>query len=163
MPETAVFFNPFTDGYAANPYPHYAELRSTDPVHQTPFGSWFLFSYDDVRRILRDPTVSVEDANAHPTIMTEMAREAMGDRADAPVDAMLAVDPPRHTRLRRLVSKAFTPRMIERLRPRIQDLCDASLDVAAWDGGLELMDDYAFPLPFVVITELLGMPPTDTV
>jgi cytochrome P450 len=75
---------------------------------------------------------------------------------------MLNVDPPAHTRLRRLVSKAFTPRMIERLRPRVEELVDSILERAGTDGGMELMDDLAFPLPFAVITELLGMPDTDT-
>jgi cytochrome P450 len=163
MTDTAVFFNPFAEGYAANPYPHYAELREADPVHQTPLGAWYLFRYEDVRAFLRDPSHSVEDRNAHPTVMTEMAQAALGDQADLGNQSMLSVDAPQHTRLRRLVSKAFTPRMIEQLRPRIQQVVDEALDAAAWDGGFELMDGLAFHLPFTVITELLGMPPTDTV
>src|SRR5437764_433270 len=75
--------------------------------------------------------------------------------------AMLNRDPPDHTRLRKLVSKAFTPRRIMGLRPRVQELVDASLDRAADAGEMELMSDYAFALPFAVISEMLGMLPTD--
>jgi cytochrome P450 len=160
---TEVFYNPFADGYTDNPYDHYRELRDADPVHQTPFGVWFLFRYEDVRRILRDPGMSVEDAKAHPTMMTEVVEQLMGDDLERGNHAMLNQDPPNHTRLRRLVSKAFTPRMIEQLRGRIEELVDESLGKAAAAGGMELMDDYAFRLPFTVITEMLGMPPTDTV
>jgi cytochrome P450 len=160
--DTAVFYNPFAEGFAANPYPQYAELRTADPVHLSPFGAWFVFRYDEVRTLLRDPSLSVEDVNAHPTAMSDVAREAMGDQVNAGSRAMLNVDAPEHTRLRRLVSKAFTPRMIEQLRGRIEAVVDEALDQAARDGGFELMNDLAFALPFKVITDLLGMPPTDT-
>jgi len=161
--DTAVFYNPFAEGYAAHPYPHYAELREADPVHQTPFEAWFLFRDADVRRLLRDPKMSVDERNAHPTAMNQMATDAMGDHAEMINAAMLNVDAPQHTRLRRLVSKAFTPRMIERLRARLEVLTDEALDRADDVGGMDLMQDLAFTLPFTVITELLGMPETDTV
>ncbi len=163
MADVQVEYNPFADGFSINPYPQYASLRAADPVHHSPIGVWIIFGYDDVRTMLRDTSLSVNDHNAHPTAMSELAQDALGDEAETPNRSMLDVDPPEHTRLRRLVSKAFTPRMIERLRARVQELVDESLDRAAADGGLELMDDLAFPLPFTVITEMLGMPPTDTV
>src|SRR5262249_38065364 len=124
---------------------------------------WMAFRYDDVRSLLRNPTLSVEDRNMHPTPLTELVQREMGDMADMGSNSMLNLDPPTHTRLRRLVSKAFTPRMVERLRRRVEVLVDGVLDNASRDGGLELMDGLAFPLPFTVITELLGMPPADTV
>jgi len=71
---------------------------------------------------------------------------------------ILNLDPPDHTRLRRLVSKAFTPRQIELLRPRIDQMVDVALDAAADRGSMELIDDLAFPVPFLVISELLDMP-----
>jgi cytochrome P450 len=74
---------------------------------------------------------------------------------------MLSRDPPDHTRLRRLVSKAFTPRMVELLRPRVQAIADALLDAVADRGEMDLIDDYAFPLPITVIAEMLGVPPAD--
>jgi cytochrome P450 len=155
-------YNPFAPGFAEDPYPQYRALRDGDPVHQSPFGVWLVTRYDDVRALLRDPALSVEDRHMHPTPLSEIAAEAMGDAADMGSRSMLNLDPPAHTRLRRLVSKAFTPRMVERLRGRIEYWVDVILDDAERQGGLELMDDLAFPLPFTVITELLGMPPTDT-
>jgi cytochrome P450 len=155
-------YNPFAPGFAEDPYPQYWALRDGDPVHQSPFGVWLVTRYDDVRALLRDPALSVEDRHMHPTPLSEIAAEAMGDAADMGSQSMLNLDPPAHTRLRRLVSKAFTPRMVERLRGRIEQWVDVILDHAERQGGLELMDDLAFPLPFTVITELLGMPPTDT-
>ena len=90
--------------------------------------------------------------------MTEMRDAVMGDQERRAQKAMLDRDPPDHTRLRKLVSKAFTPRRIEDLRPRIQQLVDDALDGAADNGGLDLIPDLAFPLPFAVISEMLGMP-----
>jgi cytochrome P450 len=162
MTELEPVYNPFAAGFAENPYPHYAALRDGDPVHQNPFGVWMVSRYHDVRRLLRDPMLSVEDRHMHPTPLTEIAVQAMGDAAEMGSRSMLNLDPPAHTRLRRLVSKAFTPRTVERLRNRVEQLVDIRLDAAGRDGGLELMDGLAFPLPFTVISELLGMPPTDT-
>jgi cytochrome P450 len=162
--QTAVAYNPFEPGFAENPYPHYRAMREHEPVHQSPFGIWVLFQYDDVLRFLRDPSLSVEDANAKPTVLDQLADDALGSDRDREQGsrAMLNRDLPDHTRLRKLVSKTFTPRRIENLRPRVQELVDDSLDRAAEAGQMELMSDYAFALPFAVISEMLGMPPTDS-
>jgi cytochrome P450 len=156
-----VTYDPFEPGFTDDPYPAYAALREHDPVHHSPFGIWLLFRYDDVRRLLRDTTLSVEDANARPNPMSEMVREVAGDRADRGSYAMLNRDAPDHTRLRRLVSKVFTPRAVERLRPRVDALVHAALDRAAASGGMDVIADLAFPLPFTVISEMLGMPEVD--
>ena len=153
-------FDPFEPGYVEDPYRQFAALRSDDPAHQTPFQTVVVTRYDDVFRLLRDPTLSVEAANADPGPLDALAREVLGDEA---VDqrerrSMLDRDPPDHTRLRHLVSRAFTPRRIADLAPRIQELVDARLDVAVAAGELEAIGELAFPLPFDVITELLGMP-----
>src|SRR5687767_3945590 len=161
MTELTTVYNPFEPGFVENPYPQYRGARETDPVHQSPFGVWVLFRYDDVLHFLRDPALSVEDRNAHPTPLTQLAQETIGEEAERGSFAMLNRDPPDHTRLRRLVSKAFTPRMIEGLRPQVQQWVDDALDRAAADGGMEALGDFAFPLPFTVITEMLGMPETD--
>ncbi len=127
MSQAAVSYNPFQPGFTDDPYPHYQELREADPVHRSPMEVWMLFAYADVFRMLRDPGLSVEDRNAHATPLFDLAEEVLGDQADNGSDAMLNRDPPDHTRLRRLVSKAFTPRMVERLRPRIAALVDQAL------------------------------------
>src|SRR5436305_11353718 len=160
----AVAYNPFEPGFAENPYDQYRGMRQHEPVHESPFGIWLLFRYDDVLRFLRDPSLSVEEARAKPTVLDQFADEVLGTDRDLDLGtrAMLNRDPPDHTRLRKLVSKAFTPRRIESLRPRVQELVDASLDRAAEAGEMELISDYAFALPFAVISEMLGMPPTDS-
>ncbi|HEY3141748.1 MAG TPA: cytochrome P450, partial [Acidimicrobiales bacterium] len=161
--ESAVTFNPFEPGFAEDPYPQYQALREADPVHQSVVGPWYLTRYDDVMRLLRDPGLSVEDRNAHPTPLSEAFEAALPEASAEPREslAMLNRDPPDHTRLRRLVSKAFTPRTVQQLQPRVQALVDESLDAAEHNGGMELMGDFAFPLPFRVITEMMGMPETD--
>ena len=159
MSDLTVTYNPFQAGFTDDPYPHLGEMRAADPVHESVLGVWILFRYDDVFGLLRDPSLSVEDAKAVPTPMMQMARDAMGEVADMGNRSMLFRDPPDHTRLRRLVSKAFTPRMVERLRPRVEQLVDEALDQAGpeWD----VIDGLAFPLPFQVISDLLGTPETD--
>src|SRR5262245_49549786 len=112
MTDTVVF-NPFEPGYVEDPYQQFAALRAHDPVHQTAFGPWYVTRYDDVLRLLRDPTLSVEDGNAAPTPLTAMRDEVLGpDRDRRRFQSMLDRDPPDHTRLRRLVSRTFTPRRI---------------------------------------------------
>jgi cytochrome P450 len=157
-----VSFNPFDPSFTADPYPQWRLLREHDPVSQTPLGFWVLSRYDDVLAFVRDPALSVEDRHARPGPLDELTREVLGDGyVERGSKAMLNVDPPDHTRLRRLVSKAFTPRRVEGLRPRVQHLVDEALLRSADAGGMELIGDLAFPLPFAVISEMLGMPDTD--
>ncbi len=163
MPETPPLFDPFAAGFADDPYPQYATMRAQAPVYQHPFGFWLLTGYDDVSWLLRAPGLSVEDHNvAADSLLRQLREEAYGDDAPrASALSMLDRDPPDHTRLRKLVSKAFTPRAIEALRPRITGLVDGMLDAMAAEGKVDLVDALAFPLPFSVIAEMLGTPPAD--
>ena len=163
MSTAEVTFNPFEPGFTDDPYPQWKALRDNDPVHHTPFGMWLLLRYDDVHRFVRDPSVSVEDRNGTVSPMQEALRQQVGELPEREGRSMLGLDPPDHTRLRRLVSKAFTPRVIEQLRPRVQELVDEVLDRAAERGEMELVGELAFPLPFQVISEMLGMPEADSV
>jgi cytochrome P450 len=153
--------NPFEPGFFADPYAQYRLVREQDPVHLSPIGMWAFFRYDDVHRILRDPSLSVEEHHAKPlneTIDPEI-EALLAERREGGTHAMLNLDPPDHHRLRRLVSKVFTPRMIEGLRPRVQQLVDGHLDVASSTGpDFDVIAGLAFPLPFVVISEMLGIP-----
>ncbi|MDH3293891.1 MAG: cytochrome P450 [Acidimicrobiia bacterium] len=161
----AVIFNPLQAGYSDDPFPHLAEMRRLDPVHASPIGRWMLFRYDDVFRLLRDRDLSVDDRNI---IHTDQARIAMfvdatdGNLAEVDSTSILGIDPPDHTRLRRLVSRAFTPRTIEGLRPRIHALVDQALDRMAERGRVDVVAELAFPLPFDVISEMMGMPEGDS-
>jgi cytochrome P450 len=161
MSQVDVIYNPFAPGFTENPYPQYEALRGADPVHHSPLGVWVLLRYDDVLGFLRDPSLSVDDRNANPTPLAELTREVLGDEEPGN-ETMLMRDPPDHTRLRRLVSKAFTPRTIEQLSGRIQTLIDEHLDACAGAREVDLIETLAFPLPFRVISEMLGMPDTDT-
>jgi len=159
--DAPLFFNPLQDGYTASPWSHFAEMRDNDPVHDLFGTQWFLFGYDDVTRLLRDPTLSVDDENV--TVQDEQ-RVAAFDDAFADMErtrSMLGRDAPDHTRLRRLVSKAFTPSTIAGLRPVIQDMVDTTLDEMDERGSTEIVGDLAFPLPFDVISVMLGMPASD--
>ncbi|MFM9070490.1 MAG: cytochrome P450 [Acidimicrobiaceae bacterium] len=150
-----VSFNPFDPEFRKNPYPFYNKLRELDPVHLTPLGFVVLTRYDDVANTLRNNDFSRDielNANLPETPTRKFRRE--NERSKS----MLNLDPPDHTRLRRLVSKSFTPSAIEKLRQRIQQLVDDSLANAKKTGSLELVEELAFPVPFQVISDLLAMP-----
>ena len=142
----------------ADPYPNYARLRSADPVHWADqFGGWVLTRYADVIAVLRSPDASSERIAA--------ARQLVGPEFQGLCDLrshmMLNADPPRHTRLRLLVNKAFTPRTVEELAPFIRTFVDRVLVAAQGRGRMDVMGDLAFPLPATVIAEMLGVPPED--
>ncbi|MEY4230783.1 MAG: hypothetical protein RLZZ362_1632 [Actinomycetota bacterium] len=160
---TDLLFNPFDPAFRANPYPFYDRLRETDPVHVTPLGFTVLTRYDDIARALRGAEFA-RDVEAHTPPPTDplrlRRRERFQQRRDEgrAAKTILNLDPPDHTRLRRLVSLAFTPSAIERLRPRVQQLVDDVLDVADERGSMELVDELAFTMPFQVISDLLDLP-----
>jgi cytochrome P450 len=157
-------FNPFEPGFTADPYPQYATLVAENPVQQLAFGPWAVFRYDDAVTLLRDPRLSVaDDAVRGANLRVETRRQILGEeRAERGTRQMLNLDPPDHTRLRGLVQQVFTPKMIEGLTARVQELVDgllAAAVTAAADGrDVDLIRDFAFPLPFLVISEMLGMP-----
>ncbi|WP_229073105.1 cytochrome P450 [Actinoplanes sp. DH11] len=169
----------FTDpDFQANPHPAYAQWRRTGPVRRTRLPSgltvWLVTRYDDARRALADPRLSKQSAfaigsstaaNPVPNSPANPAPEPAANRPPSPAAVlsrhMLATDPPDHTRLRRLVSAAFTARRIEALRPRIEQITDELLDALAGRESADLIDTFAFPLPIQVICELLGVPAAD--
>ena len=156
-------FDPFAPGFTDDPYPQYTALRAAAPVYQHPMGFWLLTGYEDVAWLLR-AGMSVEDRNVAQGPFRELRDQLYGDGPDAERTtglSMLDRDPPDHTRLRRLVSKAFTPRAVQALTPRITELVDGMLDAARDAGQVDLVDALAFPLPFAVIAEMLGTPPAD--
>ena len=155
-----VQYNPFDPAVHANPYPTYDSLRVEDPVHWSELmEAWLLTRYDDVVAVLNDSRFSANRRQAQ----SRLAREAMRRQGEfgpfGQAVTMLGADPPEHTRLRRLVSKAFTPRMVEGMRPHIQEIVDELLDAVQGSGGLDVIHDLAYPLPVIVIAEMLGVPP----
>jgi hypothetical protein len=155
-------WNPFLPAFRADPYPTYRALRSQAPVYRHPvFRSWVLTRYADVEAVLRDPGFSVDRTKLPLFRLLRWARRDESDFARAVERNLLMLDPPAHTRLRGLVSRAFTPRAVERLRPRIEAIAAELLERAAGCGELELVRDLAYPLPVTVIAELLGVPAAD--
>jgi cytochrome P450 len=149
--------DPFDPAFLADPYPTYHRLRATDPVHRHPFGFYALTRYDDVAAFLRDPRFG---KTGYQAIFE--ARFGAGPDRTWLASSMLFRDPPDHTRLRALVGKAFTPRVVETLRPRVEALVDGLLDRVAGARRMELIADLAYPLPVTVISDMLGVPPSDT-
>lgn len=159
-------FNLFGHAFKSNPHPTYADMRAAAPVCRRTSRDghtniWFLTRYEDVDASLRDHEHFVKN---YRTTLTPQ------ERADIPADPpllrllsnhMLNLDAPDHTRLRRLVNRAFTARMIEALAPRIETIAHDLLDRVAARGSMDLIDEFAFPLPIIVIAELLGIPPAD--
>src|SRR6266478_4600873 len=149
-----IMFNPMDAEFIANPYPTYHRLRAEDPVHHNPLGFWVLTRYEDVLGALRDPRFAKEAIAAFVAARFGIAPAGIGL-------SMLDRDPPDHTRLRGLVSTAFTPRVVEMLRPHIQRIVDGLLERVETAGSMDLIEDFAYPLPVIVICELLGVPVED--
>jgi hypothetical protein len=149
--------NPFDPAFRNDPYPALRRLREQDPVNQAPFGIWRLSRYRDVVRLLREANAGVRLADGTLPPVPGPATPASPLRGEF----MLQQDPPAHTRLRRLVSKAFTPRAVESLRPKMQTIVDGCLDAVAGAGRMDVIADLALPVPSTVICEMLGVPLAD--
>jgi pimeloyl-[acyl-carrier protein] synthase len=156
-------FNPFDPRLRSNPYEVYRELREEAPVFWSPMMQvWVLTRYNDVVSVLRDHArYSSERTRAvNPLVQQlESARLASGPLGTTPT--MLSIDPPAHTRMRSLVTKAFTPRQVERIRPHMQDVADELLDALPEPGKIDVVADFAVPFPITVIAEMLGVPVSD--
>jgi len=148
-----------------DPFPVFAEVRELGAVHEVTLAdghrAWLVVRYDEARAALNDPRLSKD---MHAALATGADLVAEGLPGPAFARHMLSVDPPDHTRLRRLVSAAFSPRRVEGMRPRVQTIVDDLLDELALqesDSRADLVAAFAFPLPFTVICELLGVPEPD--
>ncbi len=155
-------YNPFIPEVHANPYPMYISLRAEDPVQWSELmESWILTRYDDIVAVLADSRFSADRRQAQNRYAQQAQKIAEEFGAFGRTQTMLTSDPPLHTRLRKLVSKAFTPRMVDGLLPRIQEIVDERLDAVQEAGRMEIIQDLAYPLPVIVIAEMLGIPPRD--
>jgi cytochrome P450 len=141
-----------------DPHTFYAQLRSTEPLSYVEgLNAWVVTTYEDALFVLKDPRFTKDSRKIVQPGNGQSSAQGMA----AGMRTMLMVDPPDHTRLRALVSKAFTPRMIEQLRPRIQQITDELLDAVQEQGTMDLVADFASPLPITVISEMLGIPAKD--
>jgi len=163
MASVARKYDLYSDAFRADTYATFARMREHDPVicqpgmdGETPI--WWVTRYDDAEAVLLDDERFVRD----PRLAVPPEQRPELPEFFSFIDSnMLNRDGDDHRRLRRLVSKAFTPRMIEQLRPRIQEIADELIDRVSADGEMELVSDFAFPLPITVIAELLGVPAAD--
>ena len=145
--ESGVAYDPLSQELRADPYAVYEELRRKDPVHWMRLaGSWVLVNYRDVDMVLRDH---------------RRFGNAGRDFGYLPYISMLDLDPPEHTRIRGLVAHGFTPRSVSALESRVQQTVDRLLDDLDGRARFDLIRDFAFPLPVIVIAEMLGVPPED--
>ena len=165
-----VAYDPRLASVLANPYPVFRELQDTEPVHPSPIlGGWVLTRYADVKACLTDARLSSDRIT--PFVQHRAGR---GDAAARPTDApaietlgqtlglwAVFTDPPKHTHLRALMNRAFTPRAVERLRPRIEEIVGELVGRVHAHGRLDLIRDFAYPLPITVIGDMLGVPATD--
>ncbi|MEM7134187.1 MAG: cytochrome P450 [Chloroflexota bacterium] len=160
-------FNIFGPEFKANPHPVYADMRAECPLYGRLLADgsttiWFVTRYADVEAILRDHQTFVKD------LRSTMTEEELASYPEQPpqirllANHMVNMDPPNHTRLRSLVNKVFTSQRVEALRPRVQAIADELIDQVASRGRMDLIDEYALPLPIRVITQLLGIPTADS-
>jgi cytochrome P450 len=153
---SAPLFNPLSPEFIRDPYPHYARLRTTDPMHLTPHGMYVASRHAEASLVIRDKRFGKD--------YVERTKRRYGpDIMQEPVfrnysHTMLQQDPPDHTRLRGLVVQAFTARRVEDMRPRIQAIVDETLDRIIPMGKMELIEDFAFRLPVTIICDMLGIP-----
>jgi vitamin D3 1,25-hydroxylase len=147
----------FDGSFWNDPYPAYDGARAEEPVRKVdlPDGPvWMMFRHTDVRAALADPRLSKDWRHTLPV-------EQRAGMPATPIPMMILMDPPEHTRLRKLVSRTFTLRRMEELRPRVVELAGQLLDALPATGTVDIMAEYIFPLPVFVICELLGVPADD--
>jgi cytochrome P450 len=153
---SAPLFNPLAPEFIRNPYPYYETLRTSDPMHLSPYGMYVASRHAEVSLVMRDKRFGKDYVDRTirrygPKIMDEPVFRSMSHW-------MLQADPPDHTRLRGLVVKAFTARRVEDMRPRIQEIVDDNLDRIIPQGKIDLIEDFAFRLPVTIICDMLGVP-----
>ncbi|MGP3952788.1 cytochrome P450 family protein [Streptomyces sp. 7N604] len=155
----------FTWEFAADPYPAYAWLREHSPVHRTTLPSgveaWLVTRYADARQALAEQRLSKNPVHHSERAHAKGKVGIPGERGAELMTHLLNIDPPDHTRLRRLVSKAFTPRRVAEFAPRVQQLTDRLIDAFAERGEADLIHEFAFPLPIYAICDMLGVPAED--
>lgn len=141
-----------SNAYPLDPFTHYEQMRSVAPVLQDDqTGSWHVFRYDDVQRVLSE----------HATFSSRIGGDNPSGSGQLFASSLITTDPPRHRQLRSLVTQAFTPKAVDALAPRIAELANGLLDGIAAGGSEDLIRELAYPLPVIVISELLGIPAGD--
>lgn len=163
---STVRFDPFEEGYTEWPYAQYARLRSADPVHKSELlQGWVLTRYADVDRVLKDPSMSSDIDRATPTPNTEMEIKRRSEIEQGDADPLPLLDEPDHTRVRRLIAPTFRKGSVKNLHETIDrhvgELLDAIVERHGSSGTFDLVSEFAYPMPVMVICELMGVPEED--
>lgn len=151
-----------SDAFVADPYPTYARLRTEAPVYYSHrVGAWLISRYEDISATLMDPKRLSSRGRFGGVLrhLTDVERKHVEPMTRHFSIGLIASDPPDHTRLRHVINRKFTPRVLDELRPRIEALVDAFLTAAMRERQFDLLASFAYPLPATVIAELLGAPP----
>ncbi len=157
--ETSPAYLEFCEERLQDPYPLFAQMRSEDPVHWNDrMKLWLLTRYDDVAATLRDKRLSASRQNIYRQALPDELAHQVRPLLDHLQNWLLMIDPPEHTRLRRIVNAAFTPRLIENLRPRIREIADSLLTDLPADEPFDFIERFTYPLSATVICEMLGVP-----
>lgn len=151
-------FNPFLPEFHVNPYPTYRRLQEEDPVHLSPVGVWIITRYTDVVKALRDPSLSSKPSEISYASSRQESRSPVVSLSN---DLLFFREPPDHTRLRKLVSKAFNARVVEQMQVQIQEIVNELIDRVKDIGAMDLIADLSHPLPVRVIAQMLGTPSED--
>ena len=158
----AIDYDPSDRATNADPFPAFRRLRAEDPVHWSPrLGGWVLTTYDDVKAVIHGGLYSADRLTPFFEHQKRKTGVPLGQVAAYLNRWMVFHDPPDHTRLRGLVNRAFTTRVVRKMRPRIQAIVDDLLDAAAAKGRIDVIADFAYPLPASVIMHMLGVPRDD--
>jgi len=161
---SGIAFNPMRADLREDPHPFYKELRERDPIHRSyAADGWVLSRYRDVQAVLGDRRFSADERNQRrwERLLKRRLRAGLVDPYAEERGSMLRLDAPDHTRLRNLVNKAFTPRAVERMRARAEGLVEELLRPFSAGDRMELIADFASPLPVTIIAEMLGVPSDD--
>jgi cytochrome P450 len=155
-------YDPRLAGVLADPFPALRRLQEEDPVHRSEaLGAWLLTRYTDVRAALADPRLSADRITPFLEHQVRGGRDGLTDLGRQVGLWAVFTDPPTHTRLRSLMNRAFTSGAVERLRPRIEEIVAELLGAVRARGEMDVIRDFAYPLPVTVIAELLGVPRED--
>ncbi len=162
--QTGATFYPMGERFHADPYRMYRRLREKDPIHRSRLiNGWVLTRHADVTAVLRDTRFLSDERKqaGYEKFRARAIKQGVIDAGESGTFSMLRADPPDHTRLRTLVSRAFTPRTVEGLRGRVEAVVEEHLDAVAGKGGMDVIAALAYPLPVIIIAEMLGIPAED--
>ena len=148
----------YCEGRLADPYPLLRRLREEDPIHWSErLGSWIVTRYDDLYALVNDPRLASDRSSAYMSVLPEPQQTNLRPLGEHISNWLGFTDPPKHTRMRKLVGKVFTPRLAENMSGRIQEIVDSLLDRVQSTGRIDIIKDFAYPLPATVICEILGI------